>query len=68
MISLPILVAPTRSSIGRASDILRSGGLVAFPTETVYGLGADATSVTAIERLFNVFTFCHSLLMLMPNV
>ena len=52
--SLPILVAPTCRSIGRASDILRSGGLVAFPTETVYGLGADATSVTAIERLFKV--------------
>ena len=52
MFSSPVLVAPTCTSISRASDILRSGGLVAFPTETVYGLGVDATCVTAIERLF----------------
>jgi L-threonylcarbamoyladenylate synthase len=35
-----------------AIRILRSGGLVAFPTETVYGLGADATSTSAIARIF----------------
>lgn len=35
-----------------ASDVLRSGGLVAFPTETVYGLGADATNSTAVEKVF----------------
>lgn len=35
-------------------DVLRRGGLVAFPTETVYGLGADATSATALDRLFTV--------------
>jgi L-threonylcarbamoyladenylate synthase len=33
---------------------LRRGGLVAFPTETVYGLGADATNVTALHRLYAV--------------
>jgi L-threonylcarbamoyladenylate synthase len=32
--------------------VLRAGGLVAFPTETVYGLGADATSAAAVARLF----------------
>ena len=32
--------------------MLRRGGLVAFPTETVYGLGADATSAAAVERIF----------------
>jgi L-threonylcarbamoyladenylate synthase len=32
--------------------LLREGGLVAFPTETVYGLGADATSDTAVARIF----------------
>jgi L-threonylcarbamoyladenylate synthase len=38
--------------ISKAASILRSGGLVAFPTETVYGLGADATNPGAIERIF----------------
>ncbi len=37
-----------------AAAILRRGGLVAFPTETVYGLGADATNPKAIERLNQV--------------
>ena len=35
-----------------AADILRRGGLVAFPTETVYGLGADATNPDAVARIF----------------
>lgn len=35
-----------------AASILRAGGLVAFPTETVFGLGADATNPAAIEKLF----------------
>ncbi len=34
------------------AEILRAGGLVAFPTETVYGLGADATSRPAVEAIF----------------
>jgi L-threonylcarbamoyladenylate synthase len=38
----------------KAANILRDGGLVAFPTETVYGLGADATNDHAIERIFRV--------------
>jgi L-threonylcarbamoyladenylate synthase len=38
--------------IEEAAQILRAGGLVAFPTETVYGLGADATNAVAIARLF----------------
>ncbi|HEX7053244.1 MAG TPA: L-threonylcarbamoyladenylate synthase [Burkholderiales bacterium] len=40
--------------VRRAAEILRRGGLVAFPTETVYGLGADASSAAAIERLYRV--------------
>jgi L-threonylcarbamoyladenylate synthase len=35
-----------------AAEILRAGGLVAFPTETVYGLGADASSAPAVARLY----------------
>ncbi len=38
----------------RAVEILRRGGLVAFPTETVYGLGADASNASAIRRLYEV--------------
>jgi L-threonylcarbamoyladenylate synthase len=38
--------------IDRAVEILRTGGLVAFPTETVYGLGADATNPAAVRRIF----------------
>ena len=36
----------------RAAEVLRAGGLVAFPTETVYGLGADASSAAAVARLY----------------
>jgi L-threonylcarbamoyladenylate synthase len=40
-------------SIARAAEILLSGGQVAFPTETVYGLGADATSAWAVARIYD---------------
>jgi L-threonylcarbamoyladenylate synthase len=40
--------------VRRAAEILRRGGLVAFPTETVYGLGADASSAQAVARLYRV--------------
>lgn len=40
------------AEIREAADILRSGGLVALPTETVYGLGADAANEAAIRRIF----------------
>lgn len=40
--------------IARAAEVLRDGGLVAFPTETVYGLGVDATNEAAVARLFEV--------------
>ncbi len=38
--------------IARAAEVLRQGSLVAFPTETVYGLGADACSDAAVARVF----------------
>jgi len=40
--------------LARAAAILRAGGLVAFPTETVYGLGANALDVRAVDRVFEV--------------
>jgi L-threonylcarbamoyladenylate synthase len=46
------LVAADADAIAEAARILAAGGLVAFPTETVYGLGADATNGAAIARLY----------------
>lgn len=43
---------PTEEALQRAAAHLRSGALVAFPTETVYGLGADATNAIAVARIF----------------
>jgi L-threonylcarbamoyladenylate synthase len=43
---------PDEAGIARAADILARGGLVAFPTETVYGLGADATRAEAVAGIY----------------
>jgi L-threonylcarbamoyladenylate synthase len=43
---------PDEATIARAAEILRSGGLVAFPTETVYGLGANALDPAAVDRIY----------------
>ena len=45
---------PFADEVERAAAILRAGGLVAFPTETVYGLGADALNLQAVARVFEV--------------
>ena len=42
----------SQAAIARAAEILRGGGLVALPTETVYGLGANALDATAVARIF----------------
>ncbi len=56
MIQTEVLrVHPTRpaaAKIQRAAAVLRQGGLVAFPTETVYGLGANALDAAAVARIF----------------
>ncbi len=43
---------PAREAIQRAADILHAGGLVGFPTETVYGLGANALDPIAVRKIF----------------
>ncbi len=48
----PTVTLPTPAAIGDAGRLLRAGRLVAFPTETVYGLGANALSATAVQRIF----------------
>ena len=42
----------TDPALLEAAKILRGGGLVAFPTETVYGLGANALDAGAVEKIF----------------
>jgi len=44
--------APQKRFILTAAEVLRRGGLVAFPTETVYGLGADALNPDAVKQIF----------------
>src|ERR1043165_4430283 len=46
------LLPANRDTIAAATRVLSDGGLVAFPTETVYGLGADATNGAAVARLY----------------
>ncbi len=43
---------PDPAAIAHAARVLRSGGLVAFPTETVYGLGANALDTAAVARIY----------------
>jgi L-threonylcarbamoyladenylate synthase len=49
-----ILSNCSADAIALAAEKLRAGGLVAFPTETVYGLGADATNPEAVARIYRV--------------
>ncbi len=47
-------MTPQKSSIFKAANIIRTGGIVAYPTETFYGLGVDAFNVVAIERVYRI--------------
>jgi len=49
-----MIVDPTPDNISHAARLLREGQLVSFPTETVYGLGADARNATAVRRIFAI--------------
>ncbi|WP_322890318.1 MULTISPECIES: L-threonylcarbamoyladenylate synthase [unclassified Yoonia] len=46
------LLRPDAAGLARAAEVLAQGGLVSFPTETVYGLGADARNDTAVAAIF----------------
>jgi len=45
-------VSADQTSVAHAAELIRAGRLVAFPTETVYGLGANALDAAAVERIF----------------
>lgn len=47
-----LTLPPTTDGLARAAGLLRAGGLVAFPTETVYGLGGDARNDRAVAAIF----------------
>ena len=46
------ILKPTEENLIRAGEMIRAGELVAFPTETVYGLGADGLNATAREKIY----------------
>lgn len=46
--------APDPGSIHAAAQVIRNGGIIAFPTSTLYGLGADANNPLAVERIFHI--------------
>lgn len=48
------ILRPTKENLKEAASIIRRGGLVAFPTETVYGLGANVFDADAVARIFEV--------------
>lgn len=48
------IVPVTPQTLNRAAELLRTGGVVAFPTETVYGLGASAFDARAVARIFEI--------------
>ncbi len=50
----PVLTPKLNDQITTAAQLLRDGGVVAFPTETVYGLGADISISSAVHRIFKI--------------
>ena len=52
--SAPLISKCSTDSLSRAAAELQKGALIAFPTETVYGLGADATNAEAVARIYEV--------------
>ena len=67
---MSIISISTKASIREAAESLRSGNLVAFPTETVYGLGADATNEDAVSRIYEVKgrPIGHPLIVHIPSI
>ncbi|MDA0745379.1 MAG: L-threonylcarbamoyladenylate synthase [bacterium] len=64
-----MILQPDEPGLQRTIDCIRNGGLVAYPTETVYGLGADPFNPTSLERIFAVKgrDAGKSIILLIPN-
>src|SRR5207248_8616735 len=52
--SRSVVLKPTQAGLQRAAKMLRSGGVLAFPTDTVYGLGASADDEVAQKRIYQI--------------
>ena len=50
----PLLLRPTKAGLARAAQMLRGGGVLAFPTDTVYGLGARVDDEVAQKRIYQI--------------
>ncbi len=51
---MALILKPDSEAIGRAVEVLRNGGVIIFPTETVYGIGADLRQPQAIKRIYAI--------------
>ncbi|MEO0009585.1 MAG: L-threonylcarbamoyladenylate synthase [candidate division WOR-3 bacterium] len=51
---MALILKPDAAAILRAVEVLKDGGVIIFPTETVYGIGADIRQPRAIERIFRI--------------
>jgi L-threonylcarbamoyladenylate synthase len=49
-----VVLKPTRAGLTRAAQLIRTGGVIAFPTDTVYGLGAAADDEIATKRVYHI--------------
>lgn len=49
-----MVLKPTRAGLTRAAQLIRGGGVIAFPTDTVYGLGAAADDEVALKRIYRI--------------
>ena len=56
----PTIAASNNTSIYESANILKYGGLIAFPTDTVYGVGALYANTDAVRRLYNVKSRAHN--------
>ena len=45
---------PSATEIGKAVEVLREGGIVIYPTDTIWGLGCDATNPDAVRRVYEI--------------
>ena len=52
--SKKVLLSTHASSVTAAAQVILNGGVIVYPTETIYGLGANALSVEAVERVFEI--------------
>ena len=49
-----------RREIDAAAEVLRKGGLILYPTDTVWGIGCDATNAEAVERIYRLYALKRS--------